>query len=253
MSRKPMIVGHRGNCGEAPMNTLAGIQEAIDLGADMVEVDVRLSADGVPVLMHNATVDETTDGNGPIIEMTLSRIKELDAGSWMSEIYAGERVPTLVEALALGKDAAGFTLDVKDERVLGPMLEAVADMNMRNQVIICGCGEDIAKMVRSIDGDFTVLLNLPPDIERLYVAGSSRDFNAAYIGVARRAGLPGLNVNHRYVSPELVRQAHLQSLSIWTYTVDDPERIRELVLMGVDAIYGNYPRRLVEIVREVVG
>ena len=78
---------------------MEAIRQAVGLGADMIELDVRLSSDGIPVIIHNSTVDETTDGSGKVSSLSLAQLKELDAGSWKDKRYAGERIPTLVEVL----------------------------------------------------------------------------------------------------------------------------------------------------------
>ena len=99
----PRIVAHRGNSSVAPENTLAAIQSAIDVGADMVEIDVYPTKDGEIVLLHDGTLDRTTNGTGSVSNYTLAELKELDAGSWKSLRYRGEKIP-LREALELAKD-----------------------------------------------------------------------------------------------------------------------------------------------------
>lgn len=247
MRTRPIVIGHRGNSGEAPMNTLAAIEEAIHLGADMVEVDVNLTADGVPILIHNSTVDETTDGTGPVSSYTFEEIRRLDAGSWKSPRYAGERIPSLMEALDLGRGKIGFSLDLKTERAIPALVKAVAESGMRDEVVVTGCYVSTAQAVREMDRDLMVLLNLHPEVERLARSGRMEEFIAAYISQARRAGLPALNVNHKYVTLQLLRRAHMQALSVWTFTVDDESTMRELIEMGVDAIYTNYPGRLLDL------
>src|SRR5262249_57618291 len=93
------VAAHRGAAGRAPENTRASFQLAWELGADMVELDVRLTADGHPVTLHDATLDRTTDGAGPVAARTLAEIRTLDAGTRFGTAFAGERVPTLREAL----------------------------------------------------------------------------------------------------------------------------------------------------------
>ena len=110
----PVIaVGHRGTTKFAPENTLAAFDKAIEMGARIVEMDVRMTADGHFVVMHDARVDRTTDGAGPVDAMTLAELKSLDAGSWFDAAFAGERVPTLAEALAHVKGRAGVDIDFK--------------------------------------------------------------------------------------------------------------------------------------------
>ncbi len=107
------MVGHRGTVTHAPENTLAAFDCAIAMGARVIEMDVRMTADGHFIVMHDARVDRTTNGAGLVSEMTLAEIKALDAGSWFDPAFAGERVPTLAEALAHVKGRAGVDVDFK--------------------------------------------------------------------------------------------------------------------------------------------
>jgi glycerophosphoryl diester phosphodiesterase len=106
-------VGHRGAARFAPENTLAAFDKAIELGARVVEMDVRMTADGHFVIMHDSRVDRTTDGRGAVADLTLAEIKALDAGSWFDPAFAGERVPTLAEALRHVKGRAAVDIDFK--------------------------------------------------------------------------------------------------------------------------------------------
>src|SRR5512143_222647 len=94
---RPVIFGHRGACAHAPENTLASFQMAFEQGADAIELDAKLSADGKVVVMHDATVDRTTGGHGRVSSLTLAELRELDAGASFSENYRGQKIPTLEE------------------------------------------------------------------------------------------------------------------------------------------------------------
>lgn len=107
------IVCHRGARFDAPENTFSSAQKAIDLGGSIIELDIRQSSDGVLYIMHDETVDRTTNGSGPIAEMTSTEVDALDAGSWHDPNYAGERVPRLDAFLEMFADRAGFYLEVK--------------------------------------------------------------------------------------------------------------------------------------------
>lgn len=108
-----IVVGHRGTKLFAPENTIAAQNKAIEMGARAIEMDVRMTADGEFVIMHDASVDRTTDGRGLVSQMTLAEIKKLDAGSWFGPEFAGERVPTLREALRNIKGRAAVDIDFK--------------------------------------------------------------------------------------------------------------------------------------------
>ena len=109
------ISSHRGANHTHPENTLPAFREAIRVGAHQIELDIRLTDHGDLIVIHDATVDRTTDGTGPVREMTLDQIKQLDAGSWMSRKFTGVRVPTLDEALRIMPDNVWLNLDLKDD------------------------------------------------------------------------------------------------------------------------------------------
>lgn len=110
----PKVVGHRGNVYDAPENTLAALDAGIRHGCEYLEIDIRQTKDGVLVLMHDVTLDRTTDGSGPVSELTWDEIKNLDAGSWFGEGFAGTRIPTLEEALRHIKGRAIPDIDFKE-------------------------------------------------------------------------------------------------------------------------------------------
>ena len=109
------VVAHRGNSIHYPENTLAAMRSAFDLGADAVELDIRLSRDGVPVVFHDDTLERTTNGKGPVDKLTVAELKRLDAGKWMDDRFAGTRIPTLEEALRETRGRGSLLLDLKSD------------------------------------------------------------------------------------------------------------------------------------------
>jgi glycerophosphoryl diester phosphodiesterase len=137
----PKVVGHRGACDIAPENTMASFEQAWRDGADIVEMDVRLSADGYVVVFHDATVDRTTDGTGEVAALTLPQLKRLDAGSWFGPEFAGERIPTLREVGAWAKGRIGLLIELKFNPFgsfyppLAPaVVEVLAELDILDQV-----------------------------------------------------------------------------------------------------------------------
>lgn len=121
----PAIVAHRGAMHDTPENTMAAFERAVELGADIVEVDVRTSADGHLYVIHDSTVNRTTDGEGPGSDLTMAELQALDAGSWFDASFAGLRIPSLAEVLEWGKGRTTILLDLKES---GPdFADAVAD------------------------------------------------------------------------------------------------------------------------------
>jgi len=248
--KPPLIIGHRGNSGVSPANTMVSISQAIALGVDMIELDVQLTKDGVPILIHNDTLDETTDGKGPVSAMDYDQIRKLDAGSWKDRKYAGERIPTLMEALDFAKGKVYLSLDLKNRSAIPKMVKAIQDSNMVDSVVICGCHEPQAKAIWELNENISVVLNTDSKLNELAKKDDKTEFIGEYIRRACKERFSALNVNYKFVSDELIYHAHLRALPVWTWTVDKEEDMKRLIEMGVDAIYTNYPERLIKVQRE---
>ncbi len=134
-------VAHRGDSGNRPENTLAAFAAAIEIGADQIELDVGLSRDGELVVIHDATIDRTTNGQGAVGQMTLAELKAVDAGSWFSAEYVGEKLPTLAEALSVFPEWMGLNCHTKcfdpdsDEHER-QVVQALADAQMIGRTVI---------------------------------------------------------------------------------------------------------------------
>ena len=138
---RTLNIAHRGASSAAPPNTLAAFEKAVELGADGIEFDVHLSADGVPVVIHDFTVDGTTDGSGRVAEMTLAQLEQLDAGSSFDPAFAGERIPTLVQVLETCGNRLLLNIELKDLSLRDSGLEraVIAQVEQRglgNRVIL---------------------------------------------------------------------------------------------------------------------
>src|SRR5215471_15400951 len=114
---RPYVIGHRGAMGHAPENTFASFRKGFELGAPLLELDVHLSADGQLVVIHDETVDRTTNGSGRVADMSTAEIRRLDAGSWFGCAFAGEPVPMLSEVLQWMHGRVGLVIELK----LGPV------------------------------------------------------------------------------------------------------------------------------------
>jgi glycerophosphoryl diester phosphodiesterase len=226
---------------------MEAIRQAVELGADMIELDVRISRDGIPVIIHNSTVDETTDGKGQVSSMTLAQLKKLDAGSWKDKRYAGQRIPTLMEVLEYSRGKVNLSLDLKAEAVIPSMVSAIQETDMMDDVVICGCCEPQAQKIWEMDENLTVLMNMDSRLDELAKRDDKSDYIREYIRRACKGKLAALNVSFRCVTHELIRRAHLRALPVWTWTVDDEADMERLMQMGVDAMYTNWPGRLLKV------
>ena len=222
--RNPFRIGHRGAAGHAPENTLAALELAIEYGVDMVEFDVRRSADGALVLLHDDSVDRTTNGEGSIEELSRSVLRELDAGG-------GERIPLLEEALACLSGRAGVMIELKVRGIAADVCALVKAADFQGNVIYASFFHEELLLVRRLIGDaFT--LALIEDVPIPYTAFATAA-QATHVGLALDA-----------VTPSLVKAFQEQGFKVFVYTVDEPEDIGRMKQLGVDGIISNFPDRI---------
>ncbi len=224
----PIITSHAACKGHAPENTLAGIRAAIKLGADAIEIDVHLTSDGVPVLIHDETVDRTTDGHGAIAELSLRRARRLDAGD-------GEHIPTLREVL---DEAAGRVLIVIEIKPEGIEKEVLAVVRRAKALDWCAVHSFRARVVARVR-------SLEPKMPcSLLTGGNEIRHWPKVFSLALSLGAQGIAPRHDVITPELVRAAHLRELRCSTWTVDKQADARRVYAAGVDAITTDYPDRV---------
>lgn len=225
----PLVAAHRGASWAAPENTLAAMQEAVDAGAAFLETDVLLTSDGVPVLMHDSAVDRTTTGSGLVSWSTLDQIRALDAGSWFAPRFAGERVPTLDEFLALGAAA--------DVRLLIEFKGEYTPEELRSSIaLIHEHGLDDRVVVQSFSSiTLRSLQAEAPELPRMVL---TRTVPADAVATAREYDAIGVNPPFESASrhPEYIAELHDAGLLTFVFTVDDPADWRTLTDLGADAI-----------------
>jgi glycerophosphoryl diester phosphodiesterase len=232
----PQIIAHRGASSEAPENTITSYRTALAIGVHGVELDVNLSADGEPMVIHDHVLDRTTDGHGPVGARTLVELRQLDAGRWFGEAFAGERLPTLAEALDVLR-AVRVIVEIKAGLGRTPGIAAQVAA-----VIRASAHRDVT--VSSFDHPLLVEVTaaLPElDIAVLYTA---RPIHALRLAQDARAGT--LHPYWFWLTPDVVTSAHAAGLRVETWVVDEPADQSRVIAMGVDAIMTNYPRRLRE-------
>ena len=234
MTARPQIIAHRGASGHAPENTVAAYRRALAVGVDGVELDAHLSSDREVVVIHDFVLGRTADGAGPVGEMPLAALRRLDAGRWFGEAFAGQRIPTLAEALGV-LSAVRVIIEIKN----GPVYyQGIADRvtaEVRN-------ARHPAVTVSSFD--HAVLLDvraLAPDLPTA-VLYSARPVDP--IRLARDAGAVILHPHWAYVTADGVARAHAAGLRVETWTVDDPRDLARIIETGADGIMSNYPDRL---------
>jgi glycerophosphoryl diester phosphodiesterase len=223
------VVGHRGAAGVEPENTIRGFRYALELGVDYTECDVHLTKDNQLIVMHDETVDRTTNGTGAIRDLTFTEIRSLDAGK-------GERVPRLVEVLEVVKDRAGLLIELKGEGVEEQAVQAVRDMRMDEQVVFTSFRLDRIREVR----------RLAPSLKVGAIFGRP---SADACRLALDAGASGIGVLHRNLRRELVGEAHRHGLDVRAWNPDTVPEMLAVIDLGVDGVSSNRPDLLIPLVR----
>lgn len=240
-----IIIAHRGASGSAPENTLNAVRQALRQGADAVEVDLRQTKDGVVVLMHDPSVDRTTNGAGIVGNITYSDIAPLDAGSWYGAEFAGQRVPTLDDLLSEVQGRTMLLLEVKAGTATYPGIERRIIDSVRL------FGASVHCVVQAFDQDvLDAFHELAPEIElhklavaKLPLVPLWYDTRILWGTFPRRQWIRSVNVHRWSVTPALVGHMHAKNVQVMPWVVDDPGEIRRLVAMGVDGLITNHPGR----------
>lgn len=243
--RRVQAIAHRGFSAVAPENTLAAFEKALKLGPDMIECDVRQTEDGHLVVIHDATVDRTTNGTGSVADMTLAKLRELDAGHWFSEEYAGQRIPTLAEVLDLTKNRAKLVVEIKEEHTEGRVVQMVQERHMSEEVLLASFHYSVGVRLRELDSSISFV--------PLKWLGEQADHSEAVRIADEAAAVNGmlLGINYTAISPAMIKATHAANLQLMAWTVDDQDNIRRLVDMGVDVIASNQIELLLDVLQEM--
>ena len=217
-------IAHRGAAGHAPENTLRAIEVAIAMKADLVEVDLQRTKDGHIVLLHDRTVDRTTNGRGPIAALNLQEVRRLDAGK-------GLPVPTLEELLRTASGRIGLMLEIKVEGLAEEVVKMVKQMGFAGHLIYASFLHKEVLRVRDVDSK-ALTLALFEGVPVNPVA-FVRDARATHAGIALDS-----------LTPTFVSALRAAGIRIFTYTANDPADIKFARSFGVDGIISNYPDRL---------
>lgn len=235
---KVLTIAHRGASAYAPENTIAAFDKSVDMKADFLELDVQMSLDGELVLVHDITVDRTTDGNGLVSSFTLEQLRAFDAGSWFSEEFAGERIPTLGEVLDRYRGKIGILIEIKAPWLYPGIENKVAEeLEKRN-------------MHRPINGKIIIqsfdfnsvqrMKQLTPQVPVGVLVYRTQDITSDMLEkFATYADY--VNPSYGLINKKLVDQIHALGMQTHVWTVRTPSLVEPLIQAGVDGIITDYP------------
>lgn len=233
------IISHRGAAALAPENTLAAMRIAFEQGVDFVEVDLQLTADGVPVLMHDPTLDRTTSGSGPVALRTLAEIRALDAGAWFAPEYAGEAVPTLVEFLdELAPTTSRALIELKGTWSDEQIEAAVGELTSRYLV------DRVAFESFEIE-NLERLREIAPEFARVML---TREWSPRTIELAVELRVSAIGARHKLFAsaPELITDARELGIGTMVYTLNSEKSWKKAQKRGIDLIITDNPVALDE-------
>jgi glycerophosphoryl diester phosphodiesterase len=259
--RRPLVIAHRGAAGLAPENTLAAFRLALHHGADGVEMDVRLTADGHPVVIHDARVNRTTNGTGVVSGLTLREVQTLDAGSWFArrlikarsmkrrrstDSITSEPPPTLKAALLLLSRAGveriyiELKADQVDGQLLGRVVSMIREMRVERSVTLLSFDHAVVRRAKEIAPGIRTAATFPAKGRRLSTTHTM-------IRAAENAGVDEVALHFGLATRRSVAAFHETGFSVSVWTANSKLSMRRLVACGVDSIMTDFPDRLREL------
>jgi glycerophosphoryl diester phosphodiesterase len=227
---------HRGASGHAPENTIAALEKAIALGAQMAEIDIQQTVDNRFAVFHDDNLDRTTSGTGPLWGKTLAELQTFDAGSWFGSAWAGQRIPSLEEVLEFTRGRLPLNIELKlhghERNVVDLAIRTLNDNNIevhcpRKSLVTC-FDPQVAADIKQADSALTVGAIL-----------GRQKFSAGIFTL----GVDVLSAEKSLVDADFMAAARDAGKQIHVWTVDEPEEMRRLIDLGVDAVITNYPDR----------
>jgi glycerophosphoryl diester phosphodiesterase len=241
----PLIIGHRGASAVAPENTMAAFREAIAVGADGIEFDVRLTRDGVPVVIHDSTLRRTGGLSQRIADLTWSEVAKVDVGSWFSRSFANETVPSLAELFTLFEsNNSTLYLEMKCDSAAeyAPLAAACCELidqrGLKERVVVECFQLPALKIVSELSSDIKTVALFEPSISNPSVLSDQSIINKAV-----DVGAAALALHHRLARRSLIEKAKDLGLHIAVWTVDDPAWLERARTLGIDALITNDPAK----------
>ena len=249
-SDRLLNIAHAGGKGTRPEHTMIAYETALADGADVLELDVHATSDGVLVLMHDETVDRTTDGTGAIKEMTLAELRELDAGyrftmddgATFPYRGMGLRVPTLEETLAAFPDVP-YVIEIKQgtPSIVEPFLAMCDEADVLDQMVASAFDVNVLEEIRVAAPEMPTSFGLAEVVELVALTDETE---ADYVPPAAFLQVPPNQGGIEVLTPALVERAHRLDLKVHAWTINDEAEMRALVDMGIDGIITDFPARL---------
>ncbi len=245
-----IVIAHRGASAYYPENTMAAFRGAVEMGADMIELDVLISRDNIPVVFHDAKLDRKSDGKGLVSEYTLQELKQLDAGSWFDPRFKGEKIPSLEEVLIYTRDKIALNIEIKTEAVSESpengierkVIDLVRKYDMTDKVIISSFDYRVIDRFAAMAPEIKTAL--------LYERRQSHGRTPTELVSDYRAD--AFNFSVRQMADNWTEALNRKSIPFFVYTVNDPEAMKTVISKGAKGIFTDKPDVLKKVAEEVI-
>jgi len=234
-----IVIAHRGASAYAPENTMAAFEKAVEMEAEMIELDVLLSKDGVPVVFHDAKLNKKSDGKGLLSDYTLTELKRLDVGSWFSEEFTGTRIPTLEEALKYAAGKISVNIEIKTEAVAEnknggveqKSIELVRQYGMEEHVIFSSFDYRAVRRLKEF----------APEIPAALLYEEKQSAGMSPVELTAEFKTDAFNCSYRQLSDKWMKTLFEVGIPVFVYTVNDQKRMEKLITRGVTGIFSDKP------------
>lgn len=221
-------IGHRGACGHAPENTLLSMQKALDFGVDGIEFDIQLSKDGEPMVIHDDTLERTTNGKGAVSDYTYKELQKFDAGK-------GEKIPHLRDIFELVNKRCQLFIETKAENAEGAVAQLITEYVQK------GWGYEQIEVISFNHPQLVRIRNLNP---RIRTGATLIGIPITLAAIAEEAGCISINPGIQYVNEAIVSDAHRRGLKVYCWTANSPRHIAKAKHLKIDGIFSDYPERV---------
>lgn len=241
-----IVIAHRGASAYYPENTMAAFKAAVKMEAEMIELDITLSKDGVPMVIHDATLERTTNGKGAVADYTVKELQEFDAGSWFGKEHAGEQIPTLEEVLSFAKNKIALNIEIKHESVADnayggieeKALNLVKKYEMEPYVLFSSFNYKAIAHLRELDVDIATAL--------LYEKQQSRESSLS--ALVSEYDAQAFNCSYRQFIKRWAVEASEHDIPVFVYTVNKERKMKKMIKRGARGIFSDKPDLLKQVV-----
>ena len=247
---RPLIIAHRGNGVLTPENTLAAYQQAFEDGAEMIETDVNISKDSHLVIIHDSTLDRTTNLSGNVHDYTLDELQQADAGTWFNVKFKGERIPTVQDALLFSKEKSmPMCFEVKglgtlrSTQIARQLVQLIEDDDAFDRVFFSSYYHDALAVAKKLAPQLMLAPErLPDDVEP--------DIQEA-LRQAQSLNAEVLQLHYRYLYPDVLKSLHEANIAVWAWPTTTEDEIMPAIKTGADGVMGDDPALAKKLVNQL--